>query len=197
MNRISAFLEGSVIYRSDSVRAAALRTFVGGKLKTSAGNLPPFNTVGLPNANDAHLVPDTSLFLVGDVRGNENIVLTAVQTLFVREHNKIEDAFAPKFPTLSDEAIYQRSRNIVVAELQVITYKEFLPALLGPNALKTYSGYKSSVNPGIANEFSTAAYRVGHTLMNGDIEFLDNNASPIRPTISPTKRHDRHMVCPL
>ena len=49
-----------MVYGSDAAAAAALRTFSGGKLKTSAGDLLPFNTAGLANANDAHLVPTTS-----------------------------------------------------------------------------------------------------------------------------------------
>jgi hypothetical protein len=68
----------------------------------------------------------------------------------------------------------------VIGEIQVITYKEFLPALLGPDALPPYQGYDPMVNPGISNEFSTAAYRIGHTLINDDVEFLDNDANPVR-----------------
>ncbi|MBK9210949.1 MAG: hypothetical protein IPL71_22785 [Anaerolineales bacterium] len=52
----------------DAERAAALREFTGGRMKTSAGDLLPFNTDGLTNANDAHRVADTELFLAGDVR---------------------------------------------------------------------------------------------------------------------------------
>jgi len=47
-----------------------------------------------------------------------------------------------------------------------VTYKEFLPLLLGDNALEAYEGYDASVNAGIANEFSTAAYRFGHTMLS-------------------------------
>lgn len=179
-NQISAYLDGSVIYGSDPTRAAALRLFQGGKLKTSAGNLPPLNTAGLPNANDAHRFPDDQLFLCGDVRANENVELSAIHTLFVREHNQIAGAIAAANHWLNDEQIFQRTRRIVVAELQAITYNEFLPALLGPNALRPYSGYDPNVNSGIATEFSTAAYRIGHTLINDDVEFLDNDANPVR-----------------
>lgn len=176
INEISAFLDGSVIYGSDALRAAALRTFTGGLLKTSGGDLPPLNTAGLANANDAHLFADNELFLAGDVRANENVELSAIHALFVREHNQLATAIAAANPTLSDEQVFQQARRIVVAELQVITYREFLPALLGPMAVRPYRGYNPLVNPGIATEFSTAAYRIGHTLINDDVKLLDNDA---------------------
>ncbi len=177
INQVTAWIDGSMVYGSDSVRAAALRSFNDGKLlaqSTSVGDLPPLNTNGLPNANDAHRAPDNQLFLAGDVRANENIELTSLQTLFVREHNRLADQLAASQPGLSDEEIYQQARALVIAEIQVVTYKEWLPALLGDGALPAYRGYKPNVNPGIANEFSTAAFRL-HTSINEDVDFVDNN----------------------
>jgi hypothetical protein len=183
-NSITAFIDGSQIYGSDATRAAALREFVGGRLKTSAGNLLPFNTAGLANANDAHVVADNQLFLAGDVRANENPELCALQTLFVREHNRIAAAAAIKNPTWTDEQLYQHARRLVIAELQDITYNEFLPAILGSNtpamaALQAYRGYRADVNPGIATEFSTAAFRFGHSMLGSDIQFLDNSGNTV------------------
>jgi hypothetical protein len=178
-NQISAYLDGSVIYGSDATRAAALRTFSGGLLKTSEGNLMPLNTAGLANANDARIFPDNELFLAGDVRANENVELSAIHTLFVREHNLLAAGIAAATPGLTDEQIFQAARKIVVAEMQAITYREFLPALLGRGAIRPYEGYKPDVNPGIATEFSTAAYRIGHTLINDDVEMLDNEGNEI------------------
>lgn len=183
INTITSFIDGSQIYGSTPDRAAALRTFSGGHLKTSAGDLLPFNTGGLANANDAHLVPDDQLFLAGDVRANENIELLAMQTLFMREHNRIADQIAKAHPGMSDEAIYQQARKTVIAELQAITFNEFLPALLGPNAIKPYTGYNPNVNPSIANEFSTGAFRFGHSMLNSDIEFLDNQGNPVHDPV--------------
>lgn len=183
INTISAFLDGSQVYGSDATRAAALRTFSGGHMKTSAGNMLPFNTAGLANANDAHLVPNSQLYLAGDIRANENIELISMQTLFVREHNRLADQIAKANPALSDEAIYQQARRLVIAELQVITYKEFLPTLLGDGAIRPYNGYKPNVNPGIANEFSTAAFRLGHSMLGDDIEFLDNNGNEVHDAV--------------
>ncbi len=183
VNSISAFIDGSQIYGVDSVRAAALRTFSGGRMKTSAGDLLPFNTGKLPNANDAHLVDDAKLFLAGDVRANENPELISMQTLFVREHNRLAAQIAQRNPAFTDEQIFQQARRTVIAELQKITYEEFLPAILG-RPLRPYAGYNPGVNPGIATEFSTAAFRVGHSMVGDDIEFLNNNGKEIRGAVA-------------
>jgi peroxidase len=182
INVITAFIDGSQIYGSDATRAAALRTFSGGQLKTSEGNLLPLNTMGLPNDNALGL-PGDSLFVAGDTRANENIELTAIHTLFMREHNRLADKYAALNPTWTDEQIYQQARRIVIAELQQITYNEFLPALLGPAALPSYRGYNPQLNPGIANEFSTAAFRLGHSLLGNDVEFLDNLGLPVHDEV--------------
>jgi peroxidase len=188
VNSITAFIDGSQVYGSDATRAAALREFAGGRMRTSAGNLLPFNTTGLANANDAHVVADNQLFLAGDVRANENPELIALQTLFVREHNRIATEAAAKNPTWTDEQLYQHARRMVISEIQEITYNEFLPAILGANtpaanALQNYRGYRADVNPGIATEFSTAAFRLGHSMLGEDIQFLDNNGNPVRDDV--------------
>jgi hypothetical protein len=175
VNAITAWIDASNVYGSDAVRAAALRTFTGGHLKTSPGNLLPFNIDNLPNAGP--LGPNG--FLAGDVRANEQVGLAAMHTLFVREHNRLADEIAAADPGLSDEDVYQRARAIVGAQMQVITYHEFLPALLGPDALPAYTGYDATVDPGIRNIFSTAAYRVGHTMLPSRLLRLDNDGFPL------------------
>lgn len=165
LNSITAFIDGSNVYGSDQERADALRTFEGGKLKTSDGDLLPFNEDGMDNAGGT----SDSLFLAGDVRANENVGLSSLHTLFVREHNRLADEISSENPNLTDEEIFQRARRIVISELQAITYNEFLPALLGHGSIERYSGYNPNVNPNIMNEFSTAAYRLGHTLLSPEL----------------------------
>ena len=164
LNMITSFIDASNVYGSDPTRAYALRTDDGtGNLRTSAGGqFLPFNTDGLPNAGGL----DRSLFLAGDIRANEQIGLTAVHTLFVREHNRLCDEIRKIDPLLSGEQVYQQARKIVGAQMQVITYKEFLPILLGPDAIPPYRGYDSQVDPTVANEFSAAAYRFGHSMLS-------------------------------
>ncbi len=74
------------------------------------------------------------MFLAGDIRANEQVGLTSVHTLFMREHNRLADLIKAVDPGLSDEDIYQKARKIVGAQMQIITYNEFLPALLGDAA---------------------------------------------------------------
>ena len=177
INSVTSFIDGSQIYGSDATRARALRTFSSGKLRTSAGGMLPFNTDGLENDNAAHVVEDSKLFLAGDVRANENPALTALQTLFMREHNRIATLVARAHPTWNDEALYQESRRIVVGELQAIAYNEFLPSVLGSGAIPQYRGYQSNTNPTITNEFATAGYRFGHSTLDGDVARMNDDGS--------------------
>lgn len=176
MNSITAFVDASNVYGSDDVRAAALRTNDGtGRLLESAGGLLPFNTAGLPNAGGT----GPTLFLAGDVRANEQVGLTAMHILFVREHNRLAGEIAANDPALTGEEIYQEARRIVGALMQVITYNEFLPALLGPDALTPYFGYQWTVSPAIMNVFSTGIYRFGHSALSPTLLRLDATGNPI------------------
>src|SRR5439155_19153210 len=74
--------------------------------------------------------------------------------------------------------------SMVIGEIESITFNQWLPALLGRQAISAYHGYNASVNPGIANEFSTAAFRFGHSIVGDDVEFLDNNGNETQPALS-------------
>lgn len=71
--------------------------------------------------------------------GNQNIGITAMQTLFLRFHNYIAFKLSYLNPTWSDEILYQESRRIVIATIQRIAYKDFLPIVIGQNHKKDYS----------------------------------------------------------
>ena len=195
INEITSFIDASGVYGSDIARADGLRDLSSnGLLRTSAGNLLPFNTTGL--ANDNGIIADpTTAFVAGDVRANEQIGLTATHTLFVREHNRIatdlgsrlasnetalvnmrDAAIAAAGNNVDNEAdfIYESARQLVGAQIQQITYNEFLPILLG-NSAPTVAGssYDATIDAGISNEFSTAAFRVGHTLLSPNLQLVD------------------------
>lgn len=177
-NLVTAYIDGSVIYGSEEIRADALRTFEGGRLATSPGQMPQLNTSGLPMDNSLNADPGT-LFLSGDVRANEQVALTCLHALFIREHNWWAEQLTRSNPTWDDERLYQRARKLVGAEIQVITYQEFLPSLLGPEALPPFTGHQESVDAGIDVLFSSAAFRIGHTMVSPSIPRLSSDGSSI------------------
>jgi len=184
INSVTSYIDGSLIYGSDPVRQAALRTFQGGKLKTSAGGqLLPLNTAGLPNADPFHL--GGQLFLAGDIRANEQANLTAVHTLFVREHNRLADRLHSRYPDLTDEEIYQVARRLVGAEMQAITYEEYLPAVLGfdHSPDPAAAAYNPNMTAAITNSFAHAVFRFGHSQIN-ETTLLVNNTNKTVDSLS-------------
>jgi hypothetical protein len=123
--------------------------------------------------------PSSSLPAAGDVRAAEVPPLTAMHTLWVREHNRYADALHVANPRWTDDQIYDAARRWVGALIQQITFQEFLPAILGPDPLPAYAGYDSNVDPSVSALFSTAAFRVGHTLQSGSIQRLDANGQSL------------------
>jgi peroxidase len=153
VNSISGWLDASMVYGSDATTAASLR-MPDGHMKTSEGN-------NLPIVD--------GMFAAGDVRAAENPDLTALQTLFVREHNYQVDRLHAAHPDWSGDQLYQNAKAIVTGEIEHITYSEFLPHLLGPDAIAPYHGYDPNVDPRITEEFAGAAYRFGHSIVSAEI----------------------------
>ncbi len=176
LNEITHWVDASNVYGSEDERAAMLRANDGtGRLLVSDGNLLPFNEEGLANAGG----DSASLFVAGDVRANEQVALTAMHTLFVREHNRLADEITNRNTNFSGDEIYERARQIVAVQMQVITFEEFLPTLLGPGALAPYNGYNPTVDPRISNLFSGAVFRLGHSMLSGTLLRLDANGNEI------------------
>ncbi len=176
VNDITAYIDASNVYGSDPVRAAFLRTNDGtGKLKTSEGNLLPFNTDELPNAHST----SPTMFIAGDVRVNEQIYLTAMHTLWMREHNFWANLLGLALRGADGDTIYEYAKAIVTAEIQSITFNEFLPILLGEDGIAEYEGYNPGINAGISNEFATACYRFGHTMLSSELRRLGRGFRPI------------------
>ena len=184
INEITGFIDGSAVYGSDSARAGWLRTYTDGKLKTSSGDLLPWNTTdgeyNSPVDTTAPFMlidgpPLTRFFVGGDIRVNEQPGLISFHTLWVREHNRLCDQLKSSHPSWTDHQLYERARKMVGALIQAITYEEFLPNM--GVILDPYPGYDHSRDPGIMNVFSAAAYRFGHTMINGRLLRYEENGN--------------------
>jgi Ca2+-binding RTX toxin-like protein len=143
-----------MIYGSDAETVEKMRV-EGGKLVMT---------------EDAQLELEGANLVTGDVRAAENVALSSMHTIFTREHNRIVDEMAAVDPSLTDDQLFEAARARVEAIVQAVTFNEFLPVLVGQDAFAAYSGYDDTVNVGISVEFSTAVYRLGHTLLSSDLQ---------------------------
>lgn len=183
VNTVSSYIDGWAIYGGTDERLEWLREgTIDGDVTNNSARLLTRTSDGqeyLPTAadrGDASSAPamDVEGLLVadpdsrrvaGDIRANENIALTSLQTLFVREHNRIVDELSPY--GLTEEQKFQVARKVVTATQQAITYQEWLPSL--GVELDEYAGYDSTVNAAVSNEFATVAFRA-HSMIHGEIE---------------------------
>ncbi|CAH2219768.1 Mpo-A [Pelobates cultripes] len=191
INILTSFLDGSQVYGSDYALASKLRNNTN-QLGLMAIN-QNFTDNGLPYLpfetaeEDFCVLTNRSsgipCFLGGDPRVSEQPGLTAFHTLFVREHNRIATELRRLNPNWSGETLYQEARKIVGGILQKITYKDWLPLLLGVNFqrfIPRYRDYNESVDPRVANVF-TVVFRMGHTLIQPLIYRLDDGYRPYMP----------------
>lgn len=164
VNLLSSSVDLASVYGSTFQRAEFLRSKVGGKLHVSPGNYLPFNTFGLSNAPS----PSKEHFVAGDDRANEHPVLVGFHTLFMREHNKLAEELAVAFPEWNENKLFHEARKINIAQFQKIVYEEFFPTITG-RRMRRSKGYRKNVLPAISIEFSTAAFRIGHTLVGNEV----------------------------
>ncbi|XP_074514350.1 eosinophil peroxidase-like [Sebastes fasciatus] len=183
MNSLTAFIDAGQVYGADDVKARFLRNLtsdkgllrVNSQYEDNGRELLPFAPMASSIcANRARITKDVNAvevpcFVAGDERTNEHIGLTAVHTLFMREHNRLARALAKLNPHWDGETLYQESRKIMGGYSQVLTYRDYLLHIVGPDFitshLSTYPGYDENVDPRIANVFATAAYRFAHLMV--------------------------------
>lgn len=102
MNVASGFVDGSSLFGDTEKEINSLRTFRNGKV-------------------DIRACP----------RCTESGAVGALHTLLLKEHNRIASILSDKNPTWNDAVLFLESRRALVAQIQHITYNEFLPIILG------------------------------------------------------------------
>nr|CAD7448788.1 unnamed protein product [Timema bartmani] len=189
LNQVTSFMDASMVYGSSNEQVSQLRAFSGGQLTSQRG---PSGTTLLPpdkNTFDCRLNGTQNCFQSGDWRVNEHSGLAAIHTLWLREHNRLAGELHRLNPHWGDEILFQEARRIVAAEIQHVTYSEFLPVVLGqmtmdryglqPQASGFFTGYDINLNAGMANGVAAAALWFVASLMPKTLTVFDRSGKKV------------------
>lgn len=152
-NQATSFLDASFLYGSSAQRNGRLRSFRDGKLladrenglNSQARQLPPnLEMLGVASSKSGRrggnarggwgqCVNGVLSTCFGAGTGQVNFLpsLAALDTLFLRQHNSVAAQLLALNKAWSDEQLFQETRRIVIAQLQHITFNEWLPLLIG------------------------------------------------------------------
>ena len=207
-NEVTSFLDASNVYGSSNFLGLLLKG-ENGTMRTSSPcpdmdegpMLPecPRASANIFCSCDLEFCPEK--YIAGDARVNEQPMLTLMHTLWVREHNRIAARLAEINPCWDGSKIFEETRKIVIAMMQHITYRLYLPILLGPAGYKHYIGFNSKYNPrvnvGIFNSFAAAAFRFGHSQIPSEIPLFDKEWKPLKPEVLHSAFFRATMLCAL
>lgn len=139
MNSASGFIDGSGLYGATESEFTTLRSYINGKVVLKAC-----------------------------ARCHEPGAVGALHTLLIKEHNRVADVLFKLNPSWTDTTLFLEARRAVTAQIQHITYNEFLPVILGQPIVnkdelrlvsgKHYNGYSSTHRAGIFNEAAVGAF---------------------------------------
>ncbi|KAG1650755.1 Peroxidasin [Nymphon striatum] len=174
MNQITTFIDASNVYGSSDAKMAELRAENGLLKVTSLPQSAPSQYLPQDSHNQCGV---NQCFLAGDDRANEQVDLTVMHTIFMREHNKIAEKVKAARSGWNGDRVFLETRKIMAAIMQNIVYQEYLPAILGKNYvagdsnlnLNIHQNYDSNTRPVIFNEFATAAFRFGHSQLQDQL----------------------------
>ncbi|XP_065281622.2 salivary peroxidase/catechol oxidase-like [Dermacentor albipictus] len=174
VNSRTSYIDLSHVYGIKWDIQASVRTFNQGLLisqEVDGAELPPDSL--FPYADNCSIPTENrKCAWAGDLRATQHIALLSMQTLWLRQHNRIARNLSSINPHWDDEKVFQTARRICEGIFQHIVYKEWLPWMLGEEKMKqfqlnpsenNYTDYNKSVDPTITNEFSAAAFRFGHS----------------------------------
>ncbi|MCE7913848.1 MAG: heme peroxidase [Nitrosomonas sp. PRO4] len=163
----------------DDIAHNAAPRDAAGAMKTADGDNFVNPGPAAPGEYDDELLD--AHFITGDGRGNENIGLTTVHTIFHAEHNRkvdeIKDLINASEPAFQaqwhingnvagpwdGERLFQAARFATEMQYQHLVFEEFARKIQ-PN-LNPFVDYDSSIDPAIMAEFAHVVYRFGHSML--------------------------------
>jgi Ca2+-binding RTX toxin-like protein len=173
----------------------------------------PDTLAGVADDNNPLTYDDEMLnshFITGDGRGNENIALTAVHSIFHSEHNRLVEAnkatilasndlafinewLLVDVPTLAllnttplqwdGERLFQAARFVNEMQYQHMVFEEFARRIQ-PNVDPFIFTNTADIDGSILAEFAHTVYRFGHSMLTDTVDRLDNDLTPVNADVS-------------
>ncbi len=166
---------------------------------TAGGALNPDSDTAVGNAQSGGTYDNELLdrhFVTGDGRGNENIGLTAVHTVFHAEHNRLVEQVkdtvlatgdpayiaqwlvpgadpnaAPGDLQWDGERLFQAGRFGNEMQYQHLVFEEFARRI--QPSVNVFGGYSTTIDPAITAEFAHTVYRFGHSMLTETVDRID------------------------
>jgi peroxidase len=172
LNENTGFLDASTVYGSSVPDMQRFRD----------GETPFLRMQTIDGAQYLPFDDTNDDFLAGDDRVNIFVGLIAMHTLLARQHNRLAKELQTLNPDWSNDQVFEEARKIVGALVQIISYRDWLPNIIGPHGMELlgeYKGYQPEVNPTIAIEFSTGIFRFGHGLILAEYPRINEKGEEI------------------
>lgn len=185
LDDVSHYIDASAVYGSTAGKCNSLREFNGGRLRAETEDSKEFMpTVAHP---ETACFNTTTCFNAGDDRANQNWLLAVIHLMLFRFHNEACAQLQKLNPHWDDEKTFQEGRTIVISVLQHITYEQLLPIVIGKDFAISHnlSGiqtlrsdlYSEFENPGTLVEFTSAAWRLFHTMVPPKVKLCDKDGT--------------------
>ncbi|CAN8003226.1 unnamed protein product, partial [Ixodes hexagonus] len=189
INQITSFIDASTVYGSTPEETQMLRSFQKGLLRNSeVKGLMPL----LPPGTDAEILEcqergrNSKCFLAGNYQTHKYF---SHLIRIGRRPPWLKCRFKGHCHTITRShhchVGMQETRRIVGAEIQHISFSEFLPTVLGESMVQIFglklvsSGYYRGYDPvessDISNVFAAAAFRFGHSMVPRSFHRYDKN----------------------
>ncbi|XP_049513713.1 peroxidase-like isoform X2 [Dermacentor silvarum] len=190
MNQQTSYADLSQVYGFNTQVTTSVRKFRSGlMLSQDIGGAEYMADSLLPYADNCSL-PEQNAFCsrAGDVRVNQQPGLLSMQTLWMREHNRIARQLACINPHWNDERLFQVTKRIQEGRYQHILFSEWLPWQLGPRVMEEYdlsvintgrTTYDDTLDATLRNEFSSAHFRYAHTNVPGAYRRIDQKGQKL------------------
>jgi len=125
--------------------------------------------------------------IIGDLRNDENFLVSQLHLAFIKFHNAVVDSLLAAQPVHyagvdGNSHLFMDAHKVVRWHYQWILLHEFLPTILDPEQLSDVMQHGprffkwkdlGADFPFMPVEFSTAAYRLGHTMLRQDYQIND------------------------